>query len=257
MTDQGNPARTRRRRHHHVVRLRRGREPDPVHRREREPVVDHVQLLEPARVADRARHRGVHDGGGQSRSPPPTTPTGSRSRTPSPAGSRHRQLRQHGRPDRPVRGGRHRRHRGPVVRLRPGREHDVGVHDKHASTPGAEPPASPSPTTTAGLLLTAAGAVGFVLVRLQRRRAGRVGHGRGREPRPTATTPPGGWRALNDPATGTTATYSYNQPSQVVADLLRNRQRHPQLRLQQPAPADLRHPGDRGGADRRVDRLRL
>ena len=84
----GSPAGLRHQRHHHLVRLRRGRKPDPVHRRQRQPVVGHLQQLGAAAVPRRAVHRRLHAPRRTRRSPSPTTPTRTRSPRPSPAGSR-------------------------------------------------------------------------------------------------------------------------------------------------------------------------
>ena len=63
---------------------------------------------------------------------------------------------------------------------------------------------------------------------------------------------------MTDPATGATLDLLLQPMSQLSTDRLRRRQRrHPDLRLQQPAPADQRHAQDLRRDHGRVDRLRV
>ena len=76
--DRGDPAGVGHLGGQHVVRLRPGREPDAVHRRQREPVVGHLQQLGPAGVPGRAVHQRRTPRRRTPRSPSPTTPTAAR-----------------------------------------------------------------------------------------------------------------------------------------------------------------------------------
>ena len=112
----------------HLVRVRRRREPDPVHRRQRRQLDHEVQQLEPGRVQHRAGHQRLHRGRG------PYLHHGLRRRRP--AGLRIRARR--GRPGLPVR----------LHGQRPDRN--------RAAAPRRPPPPATSPTTTAAGRATAA-----------------------------------------------------------------------------------------------------
>ena len=158
-----------------------------------------------------------------------------------------------GGPDRAVRVRGGRADRGPHVRLRPGREPDLGGHHGRGVPAGHRRVVQLRRPGAAAVRIRVGG---LLLVRLQRGRAGQLRHlpGRHRLLRLRQRRAAG----VDDrPGDGHHAVLRLHPAVAGLSDQLRDRRGHPGVRVQRAAPADLRYADHVLGRHRGVDLLRV